>query len=155
MDAPSTTSLRAFSVAPQAQHPSGVLACWCTDPPGVIVQFITPGVATLEMGQWLREVGAKRILPRFRGERELTLMLDLTLMTDREPNARNVLMEPVKQLKSRTKHHVLIPPRNASRVYLGSLYAATALLASAGVQVDIQPSAAAAIAKYQLKAASL
>jgi hypothetical protein len=47
---------------------------------------------------------------------------------------------------------VLIPPKNASQVYLGSMYAATAILSAFGVHVELQRSMNTVAAQYGLRA---
>lgn len=143
----------AFSSPPHRHDPSGTLAAWFTDPPGTVVQFTRPAVGSLPLVEWLLGPGREAMLARFPHE-PLIVVMDLTLMTSRDPAVRPLLVEAAKGLKSRVARTVLIPPQNAKAVYLASLKVSTSLLAVFGVKVDIHASIAFAIRALKLSAAS-
>lgn len=140
---------QAFACAPHRTDPDGQIGSWYTEPPGVVVQLLRPAEGTLEMCNWLAGPGTDALLRRFPSE-PLILVFDMRLMTGREPRARNALIEPAKKLKPRIQHGVLLPPERASRVYLSSLYAATALLSVFGYHLELASSLETVIAKYRL-----
>lgn len=144
----------AFSTAPHLVHPSRDLVCWFTDPPGIVIQFGRAAQGTRAITEWLGNDAYRALMARFPAADDLTVVVDLGLMTGREPGARNGLVEPAKRMKSRVARTVLLPPRSASPVYLGSMYAATALLSAFGVHVEISHSLARVLAAYRLRAAA-
>lgn len=146
--------MRAFSAAPHLVHPSQDLVCWLTEPPGAVIQIVRSVEGTRSMTDWIGREAQQLILARFPDRNDLTMVLDLSLMTGREPSARNGLVEPAKRISSHVARSILLRPRNASRVYLGSLYAATALLSAFGVHVEIERSLPGVLMKYRLRAAA-
>jgi hypothetical protein len=144
----------AFTVPPHLVHPSKDLVCWFTDPPGIVIQIVNAVPGTLSMASWLGRTAQAALFARFPGVHDLIVVLDLRSMTGREPAARGGLVEPAKRMKSRVTRTILLPPKNASQVYLGSMYAATALLSAFGVHVDIQRGMGKVLASYGLRAAA-
>jgi hypothetical protein len=144
----------AFSAMPHLVHPSRDVACWLTDPPGAVIQITRPAEGTRNMTSWMAKDAHELLLARFPAVHDLTIILDLSLMTGRDAGARNALVEPAKRLKSRVARTILLPPRSASRVYLGSLFAATAVLSAFGIHVQIENSLPSVLAKYGLRAAA-
>jgi hypothetical protein len=126
---------------------------WFTDPPGTVVQFARPAVGSLQMVEWLLGPGLDRLLARF-PEGPLIVVMDLTLMTTRDPAVRPLLVESAKRLKPRVARTVIIPPENAKPVYLASLRVSTSLLAVFGVHVEIHASIALATRALNLHAAN-
>ena len=145
--------LLAFASAPHLVHPSKDVVCWFTDPPGLVIQFARATQGTRSMTEWLGHAAQDALLARFPSHHHLVVVLDLSLMAGREPGARNGLVEPAKRIKSRVARTILLPPRTASRVYLGSMYAATALLSACGIHVEISQSLPKALAAHGLRAA--
>jgi hypothetical protein len=131
------------------------MVIWFTDPPGIVIQIVRPAQGTRSMTDWLGSAAQEAFLKRFPGAKGLIVVVDLSLMTGREPAARNGLVEPAKRLKPHVARTVLIPPKNASQVYLGSMYAATAILSAFGVHVELQRSMSAVSALYGLRAQAL
>jgi hypothetical protein len=144
----------AFAVAPHLVHASKDLVCWFTDPPGIVIQFVRAAMGTRAMTGWLGHEAQLALLARFPAARDLTVVVDLGRMTAREPGARNGLVEPARRLKAHVARTVLLPPNNASQVYLGSMYAATALLSALGIHVEVQRSLAKVLTDYRLRPAA-
>lgn len=153
MAVPPAHARAAFPSPPHQEDPSGTLAAWFTDPPGVVVQFAHPAVGSLPLVQWLLGEGLDGLLARF-PEGPLVVVMDLTLMTTRDPAVRALLVESAKRLKTRVARTVLIPPANAKAVYLASLKVSMSLLAVFGVKAEIHASTALAIRALKLSAAS-
>jgi hypothetical protein len=145
-------SVWAFPTAPHLLHASDALACWFTEPPGVLLQITAPVDGTASMVAWMAGEVHEALLSRY-PIGDLTIILDLRLMTGREPSARHGLVEPAKRLKARAARTILLPPRNASRLYLGSMYAATALLSAVGIHVEIAQSMTKVVTTHRLRPA--
>jgi hypothetical protein len=124
-----------------------------TDPPGAVIQITRPAEGTRSMTNWMAKDAYELLLSRFPAVDGLTIVLDLRLMTGREAGARNALVEPAKRLKTRVARTILLPPQKASQVYLGSLFAATAVLSAFGVHVEIEHSLPNVLGKHGLRAA--
>lgn len=152
-EAPGTEAAAAFAAPPHLVHPSRDMVCWFTDPPGIVIQIVRAAQGTRAMTEWLGNTAQDALFARFPGAANLMVVLDLSLMTGREPGARNGLVEPAKRMKSRVARTILLPPRAASQVYLGSMYAATALLSAFGVHVEISRSLSKVLFAYGLRAA--
>jgi len=150
-----TTALEslAFAVTPHLVHASKDLVCWFTDPPGMVIQMIHAAQGTRSMTDWLGGLAQSALLARFPGAKDLIVVVDLSRMAGREPGARNGLVEPAKRMKARVAHTVLLPPATVSPVYLGSMYAATALLSAVGIHVEIRRSLRDVLSEYRLRPA--
>ncbi|HEX4334862.1 MAG TPA: hypothetical protein VH062_03050 [Polyangiaceae bacterium] len=144
----------AFPSEPQLSSPSGVVACWFTDPPGMIIQITQRTQGTLEGAQWIGGPAIDAMLRRFSKREWLTLVLDLRLMTGREPAARHSLVAPAKSLKSRLARIVVVAPERASSIYLSSLLAATTLLSVFGYRVDLKRSLEVVVKKHRIRVAA-
>ena len=143
----------AFAVTPHLVHASRDMACWFTHPPGIVIQVVRAVQGTRSMTDWLGGLVQSTLLARFPGVNDLIVVVDLSRMAGREPGARNGLVEPAKRLKAHVGRTVLLPPASVSRVYLGSLYAATALLSAVGIHVEIRHSLREVISDYGLRPA--
>jgi hypothetical protein len=152
-EAPGIEGALAFAAPPHLVHPSRDMVCWFTDPPGIVIQIVRAAQGTRAMTEWLGHTAEHALFARFPGAVNLTVVLDLSLMTGREPGARNGLVEPAKRMKARVARTILVPPRAASQVYLGSMYAATALLSAFGVHVEINRTMSKALIAYGLRVA--
>jgi hypothetical protein len=65
-------------------------------------------------------------------------VLDLGLMKGRDPVARPIVTSTVRSFKNRIERAVLVPPEEATAVYLASLQASISLLRVFGVSVAIE-----------------
>lgn len=128
-----------------------VIGVWFTEPPGAVIQFLKPG-GTLQAAQFLAEKARGELLRRFTADQRLRFILDLTLMTHRDPAVRPVLMESTKALAQRIERSIVVPPKSASTVYLASLKASASLLRVFGVQVDVKSSLSEALALADVRA---
>jgi hypothetical protein len=134
-------SKAAFDVPPDAQGP-GNLWAWFTDPPGVVVQMISPERGTKEMAEWLVGPGFTQLRARFPQESSLVLVLDFSQMLGRDAAARVVLMEKAREARELFARTYLVPPTKVNPVYLTTLHAAAALLSGFGIDLVIARSLA-------------
>lgn len=132
------TTRTAFAVPPHLEDPSGAIAVWFTDPPGAVMQFQRPVYGTVGMAEWLVGPALRKMLERFPGDTKLHLVMDLTQMSGRDPKVRPVLVETTKLYAKRIQSSTIVPPQNASAVYLAALKASVALLRVFGVPIELQ-----------------
>lgn len=132
------TTRAVFAVPPHLEDPSGTVAIWFTDPPGSVMQFVRAGHGTVEIARWLVGPALEKTLQRFPGKTKLRLVMDLSLMTGRDPAARAVLVETTKKFRERIALSTIIPPQNASVVYLAALNVSVSLLQVFGVPIEVQ-----------------
>jgi hypothetical protein len=142
-----------FAEEPHEVDPSGCVGSWYTNPPGALVSFIRPAKGSLEVTEWL--IGpAREALERRFPAGPLVLIMDLGLMTGRDPAVRAKLIESGRQLKSRIVKTVVVPPVDASAIYIASVRTAMALAAVVGVHVEISRTLAPVISKLGLTVAA-
>ena len=144
----------AFTVPPDLRSPAGDLAVWFTDPPGAVVQLSERKRGTVEMASWLAGPGVHTLLDRFPGTARLVILLDLTLMKDRDPAVRPLLVEAAKALGPRIAQGIVVAPDKAGPVYLASVRAAASVLGVFGVDVHVARSVVGAIARAHLAPAA-
>jgi EAL domain-containing protein (putative c-di-GMP-specific phosphodiesterase class I) len=130
----------AFAQLPHTQDSTGTLVAWFTSPPGALVQISRSSELTVEMTRWLVEHGCSELLDRFPGPTPLAIVLDIRLMTKRQPAVRSLLVEAAKKLGPRLGTGYVIPPESAGKVYLASLHAAAAALRVFGARIEIAES---------------
>jgi len=128
-----------FQRPPHLVDPSGTLAVWFTEPPGMVVQFARRGPCTVELAEWLVATAGPRVLERFPGPEPLAFVLDLSQMVGRDPRARAIITEGVGTLAARAGRTVVVPPVSATRVYLASLHVAASLARVLGITVSVEP----------------
>lgn len=143
----------AFPRAPHTRDPSGTLVAWFTDPPGALIQMSRSSELTVEMAAWLVNAGVAQLLARFPGTGPLTIVLDIRLMTKRDPAVRSLLVEAAKKLGPRLGAGYVIPPENSSKIYLASVHAAAAALRVFGARVEIFETLSAVLTVKKLRAA--
>jgi hypothetical protein len=144
----------AFARRPHLADESAILLAWFTEPAGVVIQLAEPSELTMEMTRWLVGPGLEALVQRFPGDTPLTIVLDVRLMTSRQPAVRGLIVEAAKALRARLARAVVIPPQNATRVYLAGLNAAVAVLRVFGVDIELQDSLKIALARIGLHAAA-
>jgi hypothetical protein len=144
----------AFARRPHVQDPSGTLVAWFTDPAGAVIQLARPSELTIEMTRWLVGTGLDALVQRFPGDVPLTVVLDVRMMTSRQPAVRGLIVDAAKTLRPRLGRAVVIPPQNATRVYLAGLSAAVAVLRVFGVELELQESIGLAVARIGLHTAA-
>jgi hypothetical protein len=142
----------AFAAAPHLLDPSGTLAAWFTQPPGIWVQFIRAARGTDELTEWLAGPALNALIGRFRGE-ALTLVLDFRLMTDRDLSARARLLQTAPALKDVLAKVVILPSLSATPLHVKTMAAGIRLARSFGVPVELQTSATQTLAQLGLRAA--
>lgn len=147
------TGAPAFDTRPDL-YGAGGLRAWFTDPPGLVVQIARPGRGTQEMAAWLIGPGAARLRGRFPGMSGLVLVIDLTLMEGRDPDARALMLERATEDSGVLSRVIIVPPAKPNAVYLTTLHAAVSLLKSIGRDITIESSLASAIAALGLKPAA-
>lgn len=107
---------------------------------------------TVAMATWLVEQGCGELLAHFPGPTPLIIILDLRLMTGRQPAVRGLLVEAAKKLGPRLGQGYVIPPESAGKVYLASLHAAAAALRAFGARVEIAQSLSTLLAAKEIRA---
>jgi hypothetical protein len=115
------------------------------------MQFASPAEGTLQLAQWMLGPAREKLFSRF-PEGRLTLVMDLTLMTNRDPAVRRFLIEGTKPFQSRIARAIWIPPRTATAVYRASLKVAASLVGMFGVRVEIHSSISFVVRAYRLSA---
>jgi hypothetical protein len=143
-----------FEDSPHVTSPCGDLAAWFTEPPGAIIRFVRPARLELAGARWLTGPAIDLLNDRFGPTQKLILVLDLGRMRTRDPAVRPMIVEAAKSLRPRLARAVVIPPAQASAVYLASLRAAASLLRVFGVEVELRASLADVLRVITLSAAS-
>ena len=126
-----------FRAAPHVQCPNGPLHAWYTDPPGAVVQFTKPAPFTADMARWLVGPAFEGFSARFAGQTQLSLVLDLRVMTSREPVVRALLMDLAREHGGLFSSVFLVPPLQVNPLYLTTLHGAAALIRAFGPKVEI------------------
>ena len=127
---------------------------WYTDPPGVVLQLAAPIRGNVEMAEWLCGPGVERLRVRYPNVKGLVLVMDLTLMDGREPDARAVMLRNAAEMRGLFAKVFVVPPAKANRIYLSTLHAAAAVLSAFGVKLSIERSLTMVFARCPLKAGS-
>ena len=143
----------AFARSADTHDPSGTLVAWFTHPPGALIQISRSSELTVEMATWLVERGCGELLGRFPGTTPLMIVLDLRLMTKRQPAVRTLLVEAAKKLGPRLGTGYVLPPENGGKIYLASLHAAAAALRAFGARIEIVESLSALMSTRGIRAA--
>jgi hypothetical protein len=150
-----TTQLPAFATAPHVIDPSGVIAAWWTEPPGVLMQFARPSRGTTEMAEWLVGPGFDLLLGRFPGARELRVVLDMRAMTGRSATARALMLQRAKTVHDHVAHVVLLPSQQLGPAYVKIVEGTAMMLRLAGLRVDVEHGLERVVARYRLRPASV
>ena len=143
-----------FEASPHVVCEVGPLHAWFTEPRGVVVQLMEAAPVTTDMARWLVGPGFEQLLKRFASPTELTLVLDIRPMTERDRAVRTLLMDHAREHVWRFADVVVIPPLQINAVYLTTLHAAAALLGAFGAKVRIESSVPQALQKCQLAGVS-
>lgn len=131
-------ALAAFRTAPHLLDPSRTLAVWFTDPPGIFVQFARRAPCTVPLAQWMAGPLCTSVAKKYPGEGPLVFVLDLTHMQGRDPASRQMIVDAGRTFASRLRRTVIVPPADASRVYIASLSAAASLARLVGLTVSVE-----------------
>jgi hypothetical protein len=118
--------------------PSNSVAVWFTNPPGAVIQYARHAPGSVALAEWIAGPARAAFLERFPGDGPVVFVLDLGLMKGRDPVARPIVTAAVRSLKDRIERAVLVPPEEATAVYLASLQASISLLRVFGVSVSIE-----------------
>jgi len=143
-----------FAIAPHVVDPTGSIAAWWTDPPGVLVQLTYPTRATTEIAGWLAGPAFDQLLGRFPGASDLRVILDMRQMTGRSATARSLLMQRAKTVVGRVTHVVLLPSVLLGPAYIKVVETAALVLRAGGLRVDIDASLDRVIARHGVRAAA-
>jgi hypothetical protein len=143
-----------FATAPHITDPSGSIAAWWTDPPGVLAQLTCPTRATTDLAEWLVGPAFDQVLGRFPDASELRVILDMRQMTGRSATARSLLMQRAKTVIGRVTHVVLVPSVLLGPAYIKVVETAALLLHAGGLRVDIDASLDRVVARYEVRAAT-
>lgn len=144
MTAKERNAYGAFTGSPHLMDPSQTLAVWFTDPPGAVLQFVRRAPCTVPLAQWMATSARARLVERFASSAALVFVLDLTLMDGRDPLARPIIVECAREFSSRACAKV-VPPRDASRVYLAGIHVAASVARVFGLDVSIESTPEAAL----------
>jgi hypothetical protein len=152
MDSPRSETVRPpFDCAPHVLHPDGVVAMWLTEPAGIVIQIAQPTHAKAELARWLVDAA----VPAMKGllANKYFLVLDWTLMLSRDADARKIFVDSASSLKPAPVSVHIIPPQNASPLFVSSMRVASALIAAFGVDLQIDASLPLAVSTCGLRAA--
>jgi hypothetical protein len=138
MKPPPNEALAGFAAPPDVCDPSGLVAGYFTDPPGVLLQLSRPTRGTTQLAEWMVGPGFELLAQRFPGHTDLRVILDMRQMTGRSAIARSVLMQRAPSFKGRVGHVVLIPSLHMGAAYIKVVEASALLLRLAGLRVDIE-----------------
>jgi hypothetical protein len=150
-----TIQLPVFATAPHVVDPSGVIAAWFTDPPGVLMQFARPSRGTTEMAEWLVGPGFDLLMARFPGARELRIVLDMRSMTGRSATARSLLLQRAKTVHDHVAHVVILPSQLLGPAYVKIVEGTALMLRLAGLRVDVEHEIERVVTRYRLRPASV
>jgi hypothetical protein len=151
---PSATHVGGFATPPDLIDPSGLMAAWWTDPPGVLLQLTRQARGTTAMAEWLSGPFFDAFVRRFPEIHDLHVILDMRRMTGRSAIARALLMRHAKAVGKRLGQVVILPSVHMGPAYVKMLEATALLLAAAGVSVVIEHHLDRALAKQGLRVAA-
>lgn len=137
-------------MTPDLCDPSGLIAGYWTDPPGVVLRFVRPARGTTKVAEWLVGAAVEQVLERFPGETQLRVVLDMTQMTGRSATARATLMQSAARFVPYVGQLVLVPSVHMGSTYINVVEASVAILRLVGLRVDIEHSVDRALAKHGL-----
>lgn len=139
--------------APDLLAPQGRLACWFTEPAGVLARFTEPTRASQDDVRWLLGPALEAALCRFPEQRALPFVLDLGHITAREPSIRKLLLSNAGKLRHRFSRTLVVTPRGDGPLAAMALQAGAALLRGVGVQIEFVPSLERALERAGLRLA--
>ncbi len=145
-----SASLAGFTTAPDLCDPSGLLAGYWTDPPGVLLRFVRSARGTTKLAEWLVGPAFERMMERFPGETQLRVVLDMAQMTGRSATARATLMHSAVRFVPFVGQLVIVPSLHMGTTYIKVVEASAAMLRLIGLRVDIEHSADRALIKHGL-----
>lgn len=127
-----------FDAPPHVTDPSGTIAVWWTDPPGIVLQLTRPARGTTAMAEWMVGPGVDLLVRRFPECFDMRIVLDLRQMTGRSATARSLLMQAAKALSERVAHVVVLPSPHMGPAYSKVIEGTAGLLRLLGMRVDIE-----------------
>jgi hypothetical protein len=148
-----SAALAGFTKTPDVSDPSGVIAGYWTDPPGVVLRFVRPSRGTTKLAEWLIGPGFELLTQRFPGEAQLRIVLDMAQMTGRSATARAVLMQSAARFAPFVGQIVIVPSMHMGAAYLKVVEASAAILRLVGLRIDIELAVDRAVAKHGIRAA--
>jgi hypothetical protein len=143
-----------FSPRPDVLDPSGEIAIWYTDPPGLIMQLTRPAHVTLDGVKWLVGPGHQMMEERFPGVTAFITVLDLRRMTSRDYAARTLILDRSFARRDRFRQSYVLLPENAGPIYRTSAQAGVTLLRVMGFPVEVAASLDDAVRKGCLQPAA-
>jgi hypothetical protein len=129
------------------------MVAWFTEPAGVFVQLVEPIRVGVPLAEWIVGPLRAELMARFPGRRDLLIVIDATLMTGRDPAVRRLLQDAAREMQPVVSRAVLIPPAQASSVYLTTLDVASSLLRLFGFRLEIARSASFVQSSFTLRVA--
>ena len=154
MAAVDAAPLSAFPSTPDLCDPTGDLHAWYTRPAGALVRLVRPTRIALQHVQWMTEVGYRELLATFPNREGLLLVLDVSLMNERSPEARALLVKRAPELARSLRSTYVIPPRGMGRLLTMSVHAAAALLRTVAFHVEVRTTLAEVCTEIGLQHAS-
>ena len=143
----------AFAVPPHLLDESGAIACWFTEPPGVVLQFTRPTRGTGELSRWLVGSGYNQLIRRFPDAHELRMVLDMRQMTGRSATARSIMIEHAKLVSQRLGRVIILPSVHLGAFYVTVVETTALMLRPFGVRIEIEHSLERALARQELRVA--
>jgi hypothetical protein len=142
-----------FDEPPHLLHPSGALAIWFTDPPGMVTQFQYGARATDDLAQFVARLGFAALL-ELRGRRRdrLCFIHDLSLMSGYEPDARQTMTMWGLEARELVERVVVVPPRQGVESVRLGLEGSAAVLVARGMLLDFAPTIEEAVARCKVEA---
>jgi hypothetical protein len=150
----STKHVAGFATPPDVIDPTGAIAVWWTNPPGMFVQLTRPARGTTATAEWLVGPLFAALVRRFPEVHDLHVVLDMRPMTGRSAIARALLTRHVKAVRAQLGHVVIIPSLHLGPAYLKMLEASALLLVMAGVPIAIEHNLDRVLDKHGLRAAA-
>jgi hypothetical protein len=139
----------AFPEPPHLTDPSGAIAIWYTQPPGVVLQLTRPVHGTVSHAQWLAGPAREEMLRRF-PHQELIVLFDVHLATGRDPAMRPIMLDVGRGLLGRAERVVVVLPRHLSPAIRSAMEVTLSILRVFGLPLE-----AASSLTYTLAATGL
>jgi hypothetical protein len=127
-----------FSAAPHLVDDSAAIAGWFIEPAGILLQLRSPTRGTTQMAEWVVDDAFARLIERFPGRRNLTVILDMRQMPGRSATARAVLIANAKRVLPRVGRVVLLPSRLIGGEYVRVVEITARMVSAMGLPVEVE-----------------
>jgi hypothetical protein len=102
------------------------------------------------MAEWIVGPGYAAFSAHFHGQQDLRLLLDLRMLTSREPAARKLIMEAGAKYLRMFSRVALLAPLKPPPLYMTTLTGAVALLSAFGPEISIAPDVPSALSSLSI-----